>query len=113
MNMRARPVLTFAACGLLGGSLGCGMEQGMYEGSQISAIIMLSALYVFSLVCILGSLLKRWSMAPLFAGLFVLICCTVILLMTPYLWLGIVLLIAGLIAGYLAFRGLRREGPSS
>ncbi len=84
----------------------------MYEGSQISATIMLSAFYVFSFVCIVGSLLRRWGMAPLLAGSFVLVCCTVMLLMTPYLWLGIVLLVAGLIAGYLAFRRLRQEGGS-
>ena len=84
----------------------------MYEGSQISATIMLSAFYVFSFVCTVGSLLKRWGMAPLLAGVFVLVCCTIMLCMTPYLWLGVVLLIVGLIAGYLAFRRLRREGGS-
>jgi len=84
----------------------------MYEGSQISATIVLFAFYVFSFVCIVGSLLMRWGVAPLLAGVFVLVCCTTMLCMTPYLWLGIVLLIMGSIVGYLSFRRLRREGGS-
>ncbi len=110
--MRLSQFMRIAACCLVVAAFGCGGEHGMYEGSQISATIMLSAFYVFSFVCILGSLLKRWGMAPLLAGVFVLVCCTIMLWMTPYLWLGVVLLIVGLIAGYLAFRRLRREGGS-
>jgi len=84
----------------------------MYVGSQISATIMLLALYAFSFVCIVGSLLRRWGAAPLLAGVFVLVCCTIMLFMTPYLWFGIVLLIVGLIAGYIAFRRLRGKSRS-
>ncbi|MBN1592086.1 MAG: hypothetical protein JW941_02410 [Candidatus Coatesbacteria bacterium] len=84
----------------------------MYEGSQISSSIMLFVLYAFSFVCILGSLLKRWGMPFLFAGTFVLVCCTVMLLMTPYLWLGMVLLAAGLVASYFAY-SRNRSGTGS
>ena len=84
----------------------------MYEGSQISATIMLFAFYAFSFVCIVGSLLRRWGMRPLLAGVFVLVCCTMMLLMTPYLWLGVILLMVGLIAGYIAFRRLREKSAS-
>jgi len=110
--MRPQPFMGIAACCLIAAALGCGREHGMYEGSQISATIVLFALYVFSFVCIVGSLIRRWGMAVLLAGVFVLVCCTIMLCMTPYLWLGIVLLIVGLLVGYLAFRRSRLEGGS-
>ena len=105
--MRLYPFLGIAALCLIIAAFGCSREQGMYEGSQISATIMVLALYAFLFVCIVGSLLRRWGMRPLLAGVFVLVCCTIMLLMTPYLWLGVILLMVGLIAGYIAFRRLR------
>ena len=113
--MRLHSFLWIAALCLIIAAFGCNKEQGMYEGSQISATIMLFALYAFSFVCIVGSLLRRWGMRPLLAGVFVLVCCTITLLMTPYLWFGIVLLMVGLITGYIAFRRLhgKSRSPSS
>jgi len=110
--MRLHSFLWIAALCLIIAAFGCNKEQGMYEGSQISATIMLFALYAFSFVCIVGSLLRRWGMRPLLAGVFVLVCCTIMLLMTPYLWLGVILLIVGLIPGYIVFRRLRGQGAS-
>ncbi|MBN2208482.1 MAG: hypothetical protein JW759_04225 [Candidatus Coatesbacteria bacterium] len=111
--MRFNSFLWIAALFLMIAAFGCSKEHGMYEGSQISATIMLLALYAFSFVCIVGSLLRLWGMRPLLAGAFVLACCTIMLLMTPYLWLGAILLIVGLITGYMAFRRLRGQSPSA
>ncbi|MBN2209751.1 MAG: hypothetical protein JW759_10715 [Candidatus Coatesbacteria bacterium] len=105
--MKRALAILIASCFLSIG-IGCGREHGMYEGSQISATIWLAAFYVFSFACILGSLLKNWGMPPLLAGVFVLICCAVMLSMTPYMWLGLVLLIVGLVLAFLAFRRSRR-----
>ena len=107
MRLGLRTLLFSAIILLLSG---CSREHGMYEGSQVSAVIMVFALYVFSSVCIVGSLLRRWGFAPLLAGVFVLVCCTVMLLMTPYLWFGLVILVVGLIVGYVALRRLRSKG---
>jgi len=90
--------------------IGCGKEQGMYEGSEVSATITVFAFYLFSFVCIVGSLVRSWGFSPLLAGVFVLLCCTVMLLMTPYLWFGLVALVVGLFLGYIAFRRLRSKG---
>ena len=109
--MRLTLCVLTAAC-IVYLSVGCGREHGMYEGSQISATIWIAAFYAFSFTCILGSLLRDWGRAPLIAGLFVLICCAVMLSMTPYLWLGIALLVAGLVLGFLWFRRSRREAKT-
>lgn len=106
MRFGIRTLLSSALVFLL---VGCGKEHGMYEGSQVSATIMVFALYLFSFVCIVGSLSRRWGFAPLLAGVFVLVCCTVMLLMTPYLWFGFVFLLVGLVLGYVAFQRLRSK----
>jgi len=107
MRLGLRALLASATILLL---FGCGKEHGMYEGSQVSATIMVFALYLFSFVCIVGSLWRRWGFAPLLAGVFVLVCCTAMLLMTPYLWFGLVILVVGLFVGYVAFQRLHSKG---
>jgi len=100
---------------VLGSSVlqGCGKEHGMYEGSQISAIIALTLFYGFSFVCLLGSLLRGWGYAFVLAGVFALICCCIMLAMTPYFWLGIVFLVLGGLLAYMCLKKLRRAGSPS
>jgi len=101
-----------AAILVLGSSVlqGCAKEHGMYEGSQISAVIALALFYGFSFACLLGSLFRGWGYTSVLAGVFVLVCCSVILLMTPYLWLSIVLFVLGGVLAYLCLSRLRRAG---
>ena len=85
----------------------------MYQGSQTAAIFWLVVFYVFAYGCLVGSFVKTTGLGPVIAAIFVLTCCMVMLLMTPFAWLGVLLLAIGIALAILVLRKVWQTGSAS